>query len=84
MENEVKNVVLKMDNLEKSINNLHGKMDSFTKMLTDKYVATATFDEYKRTMAEREKNQRLEKIMWIIVTAVVTGLIAFFLRELRI
>ena len=84
METEVKNLGGKLNGMENSMASLHGKVDAFTKLLADKYMTTATFEQYKETVKEHEKNDLLQKIILVIVTAVITGLIAFFLRELQV
>ena len=73
LETEVKNIQTGMTELKTSVDSLHGKFDVFIQ----NYVAKDTFEEYK-------KNKWLERILLIIITAGISGLIAFFLREYRI
>lgn len=74
LETQVGNVQTKINSIENSIQSLHGKFDLFTKMLTDNYVAKETFDEYK-------KGRWMDRIIVVLITAVISGLVAFFLRE---
>lgn len=74
MEAEVKNTNLRLSELEKSVQGLHGKFDTLTKILTENYVAKDTFEEFK-------KNKWLERVLIVLVTTMVSGLVAFFLRE---
>lgn len=73
LETQVLTIDIKINSIEKSIESLHNKFDILSKMMTDNYVAKETFEEYK-------KNKLLERILTIIVTAIITGLVAFFLR----
>ena len=73
MENEIKNMDSRIEAMTKSVDALHGKFDSLTTILTTSYVAKETFDEYKR-------GRTLERILTILATAVISGLVAFFLR----
>lgn len=72
------------EELKTAVANLHGKWDDFSQNILRNYVSIDTFNEYKRGQEEKAKNNRLEKIIYILVTAVITGLIAFFFRELKI
>ena len=74
MEVEVKNLQTGVDIINNSMRELHGKFDNFSTTITQNYVSRDTFEEYK-------KNRMLERIIVIMITAVITGLIAFFLRE---
>lgn len=76
LEAQMYNVTEKMNNMENSMQALHGKMDTITKLITEKYVSKDTFEEYK-------KSRWLERIITMLVTAAVTGLVAFYLREAR-
>lgn len=84
LEANMKNIDSRLVHIEGSIKELHGKMDAFTKILSDNYVPIKAFDEYKDAQSLRDRNKNLEKVLWLIVGSVITGLIAFFLRELRI
>lgn len=74
VETKMNNINDKMNGLENSMLSLHGKIDTFTKLITENYVAKETFDEYK-------KNRWMDRIITILLTALITGLVAFFLRE---
>lgn len=70
VETEMRSVKEKMGRIEESLGALHGKFD----LLTQTYVAKETFEEYK-------KNRWLERIVVILVTAIISGLVTFVLRE---
>ena len=70
LETEMKNIDNRMEKLEKSIQELHGKFD----LITTNYVHKDTFEEYK-------KNKWLERIITVLITAILSGLVAFFLRS---
>lgn len=84
LQTEMKNVLDKVNSIENSMSSLHGKWDDFSQNILKNYVATETFEEYKRGQKEKEKNRVLEKIIWAIVSAVIVSLIAFFFRDLKI
>lgn len=73
MEVEVKNLVEKTNNIENSMQSLHGKFDIFTTTITTNYVPNSTFEEYK-------KGRTMEKVTTVLITAIITGLAAYFLR----
>lgn len=73
LENQVHNIDTKINSIETSMKELHGKFD----IITTNYVAKETFEEYK-------KNKWLERILLILVTAILSGLVAFFLREAKV
>lgn len=73
LETNMENVQDKLNTMENSIQGLHGKFDSFINTITTNYVVKDTFEEWK-------KNRWLERIVIIIITAIISGLIAFFLR----
>lgn len=83
LEVETKNVVSKVNSVENSLQGLHGKVDNLTKVLAENYVAKDTLEQYKETQKEKEKNKNMDRFIWILVTALITGLIAFFLREAK-
>jgi hypothetical protein len=74
LETEVKTVIKDMANLKTSIDALHGKFDSFAILVSSSYVAKDTFEEWK-------KNRWYERVLIILCTAIISGLVAFFLRE---
>ncbi len=74
LETDMKNVNSQMNALGKSVEALHGKFDTLSQMITTNYVAKETFEEYK-------KNKWLERIITILVTGIIMGLIGVFLRE---
>lgn len=80
VETEVKTTNEKIGQLEQLIHSLHGKIDAFTKLLTENYVPVSTFDQYKLTQKERERNKWLERIVWTLVEGILVGLLAFYLR----
>lgn len=69
LEANMTNIDARLKHLEGSMEQLHGKFD----LLTQNYVAKDTFEEYK-------KNKWLERFLTILVTALISGLVAFFLR----
>ena len=64
-----------------SIQQLHGKFDDFTKVISENYTATATFEQFKETIKEKDKNKWMERILIILITATITGLVAYFFRQ---
>lgn len=70
LETNMTNIDNRLKGLESSMGQLHGKFD----LLTQNYVAKETFEEYK-------KNKWLERTVTVLVTALISGLVAFFLRE---
>ena len=76
VETQINILTGKINSVENSIQSLHGKIDTFTKIITENYVAISTFDEWK-------KNRWLERILTILITAVLMGLVGFFLREYK-
>lgn len=77
LEANMANIDDKLKTIENSMLSLHAKVDTFMKVITDNYVAKDTFEEYK-------KNKWLERIIIILVTGIISGLIAFFLRENKV
>ena len=73
LEANMSNIDARLKGLESSMGQLHGKFD----LLTQNYVAKETFEEYK-------KNKWLERIVTVLITAIISGLIAFFLREANV
>ena len=73
LEANMQNIEKRMQGIEVSLNILNGKVDTFIKLISDGYVSTATFNEYK-------KSRLLERILIILVTAAISGLVAFVLR----
>ena len=71
------NIDRRLTSIEESVASLHGKYDAFMKIITESYVAKETFEEYKR-------NRTLERIITILATATISGLVAFFLREFNV
>lgn len=70
LETDMKNIEKRLDSIEQSVIALHGKFD----FMTQNYVTKEVFEENK-------KNRLLEKILTIIITAVIIGLIGVFLRS---
>lgn len=70
LETNMTNIDNRLKSLENSMGMLHGKFD----LLTQNYVAKDTFEEYK-------KNKWLERAVTVLITAFISGLVAFFLRE---
>jgi len=81
LETDLKNINTKIDDIEASLSNLHGKFDNFRDTIAKNFVPVSTFEEFQRTQREKNKNRILELIITSLITAVVTGLVAFFLRE---
>ena len=78
METEVKNMGGKLNTMENSIQGLHGKFDAFSALVSTNYVPKSTFDEYKRTSDEKGRSAWLERIILIITTAAIGGLVGYF------
>lgn len=77
MEVEVKNIQDSMKSMNSSVEGLHAKFDTLTTMITTNYVAKETFEEWK-------KNKWIERILTILVTAIIMGLVAYFFRYNKI
>jgi len=88
----MQNIDKRLDGIEEGVGTLNKKIDMFTDLLTKNYVPIITFQEYKiaqnkifqEYMARQElkdKNKWLERIILVLVTTVISGLVAFFLRE---
>lgn len=60
----------RLDSIDKSMDSLNAKFD----IITTSYVHKDTFEEYK-------KNKWLERVIVVLVTGIIMGLIGFFLRE---
>jgi predicted nuclease with TOPRIM domain len=84
MEVEVKNLSEKVNSVENSVHELHGKFDVFQNTIIKSMVSNEAFTEYKKSEEIRRKNGRLEKLIYILVTAIVAGLVAFFFREMGV
>lgn len=74
LEANMTNIDKRLIAIETSMTSLHGKVDTFSKVLMENYVAKATFEEYK-------KNKWMERIIIVLITTAISGLVAFFLRE---
>ena len=64
----------KVDAVDKSITSLHTKIDTLIISLSKDYVAIATFEEYKRS-------RWMERLTTVLITAIITGLVAFFIQQ---
>ncbi len=82
MEVQVKNLSEKINSVENSVHELHGKFDTFQNTIIKQMVSVEAFDEYKKAEDVRRKNGKLEKLIYILITAIITGLVAFFFREM--
>lgn len=81
LQTNMHNVSDKVNNIENSVNALHGKFDSFKDDINKNFVPMGTFDEYRKTQVEKNKNRYLEIVIAVLITSIVGGLVAFFLRE---
>lgn len=81
VETQLTGITGKTNSIENSVKELHGKFDNFSKVISENYVAKDTFEQYKKTQEQREKNRWMDRLLTIIITAVITGLIAYFLRR---
>lgn len=70
MEAQMKGIDKRLNGIEKGMVSLNSKLD----LITSNYVHKDTFTEYK-------KNKWLERVIVVMVTAMLSGLVAFFLRE---
>jgi len=70
LETNMGNIEKRLAGIESSMSALHGKFD----LISNSYVAKETFEEYK-------KNRWMDRVIVALVTAIVSGLVAFFLRE---
>jgi UDP-2,3-diacylglucosamine pyrophosphatase LpxH len=73
LEAKMEDINRRLQSMDASIKLLHGKFD----IITTSYVAKDTFNEYK-------KNRWLERMLIVLVTAIISGLIAFTFRELGV
>lgn len=71
----------KTNAIENSLHELHGKFDDFTKVISENYVAKSTFEQFKETQKEKDKNKGLERVIIVLVTTVIAGLVGFFFRQ---
>lgn len=62
------NINERLKGIEESMANLNGKFD----LITQNYVAKETFEEFK-------KNRWLERVVTILMTALIAGLVEYFL-----
>lgn len=73
LETEVKNLGIKINSMENSVQSLHGKFDVFSNLVSTNFVSKETFDEYKKT-------RMMDRVLTVLVTAIITGLVAYFFR----
>lgn len=64
----------KLDVLDASIGGLHTKMDGLLTTLSSNFVSKGEFEEWK-------KARSLERILIILVTSAITGLVSFFIQK---
>lgn len=74
VEVEMKNIDNRIEGLTKSVEALHGKFDALTMVLSNNYVAKETFEEYK-------KSRNLDRVIVALITAIISGVLGFILRE---
>jgi hypothetical protein len=74
LEEKVDSLSKRIGTLDGSIGGLHGKMDTLMLTLSKDYVSKATFEEFKHS-------RTLDRLLTIIVTAVITGLISYFIQH---
>lgn len=95
VETEIQSVKDKVNSIENSLMSLHGKVDIFAKVMAENYTPKSTIDQLEKRMIdkdqanqhkleEKDKANTRDRIIWIIITAAISGLIAFFLREFKI
>lgn len=74
LEEQAKELRTGMDGIKTRVDSLHTKFDSLAVTLSEKYVSKEAFDGYKRAKS-------LERLLTIIVTAIITGLVMFFFEK---
>ena len=74
VENQMTTINKKMDALDSSVGALHTKIDTLVTTFHENFVSKGEFEEWK-------KNRWYERTLIIILTAAITGLVAFFLRQ---
>lgn len=74
VENQMTMFGKKIDALDTSVQALHVKMDTLVSTFHEQFVSKGEFDEWK-------KNRILERILIVLVTTILSGLVAFFLKE---
>jgi septal ring factor EnvC (AmiA/AmiB activator) len=80
LEAQTQNITEKVNNIESSMQALHGKFDLLNKVIAENYVAKDTLEQLKQTLLEKEKNKVLERLLWIVTTTIITSIIAFYLN----
>lgn len=74
LETAMVNLDKKVDAVDRSLVGLHTKVDALMSSLSKDYVATATFEEYK-------KARWAERVSTVLLTSTVTGLVAYFIQR---
>ena len=74
LEEKVDAITKKIGQVEISITGLHTKMDAFILTLSREYVSVTVFDEYK-------KSRTLDRLLTVVATATITGLISYFISR---
>lgn len=73
LENEMTTINKKMDAIDSSVSSLHTKIDTLVTTFHENFVSKGEFDEWK-------KNRWLERILIMLITGAISGLIAFYFR----
>lgn len=74
---KIASIEAKMEGIDRRLNSIDDNMKQLNAkfdLITSSYVHKDTFDEYK-------KNKWLERVIVVLVTAILSGLVAFFLHE---
>lgn len=73
LEEQSKELKVSVDKTNASIISLHTKFDGLASTLSEKYVSKDTFEEFKKT-------KLLERILTVLITSTVTGLVLDFIQ----
>jgi hypothetical protein len=75
LEEQTKELKISVDGVKNSMASLHTKFDALSLSMSERYVSKDTFEEYK-------KSRLLERVLTILVTTVITGLVTYFFTQI--
>ena len=77
LENQMQNVSKKIDAVDLSISALHSKVDTLVTTFHENFVSKGEFEQWK-------KSRNLERITMVLVTAIITALVTFFIASIKL